>query len=103
MLTEAQLKAKRDKKAKPTLEQYAPVYLVSESIDLEKPTILFNALFQHSLYGWVSRRYLYDGFNDVLYYKGQRRVSEDDAVEVQESAIPYIAGVAEDIPNSYGG
>jgi hypothetical protein len=103
MLTEAQLKAQRDRKAKSTLEQYAPVYLVSETIDMEKPSILFNALFQHRLYGWVSRRYLYDGFNDVLYYKGQQRVAESDAIEVQASIEPYVAGVAEDIPNSYGG
>jgi hypothetical protein len=103
MLTEAQLKAMRDEKAVPTLEQYAPVYLVWEEIDLDKPAILFNVLFQHKLYFWVSRRYRYDGFNDVLYYMGQRRVTEAEAVEVQATHDPYISGVALDIPNSYGG
>lgn len=103
MLTEAQLKAKRDQKAKPTLEQYAPVYIVDEVIDLEKPTILFDAAFQHNRYGWVSRRYLFDGFNNVLYYKGQTRLPEERAVALDASGEPYISGVAQDTPNAYGG
>jgi hypothetical protein len=103
MLTEAQLKAKRDQKAKPTLEQYAPVYIVSETLDLEKPTILFNVAFPHNLYGWVSRRYLFDGFNNVLYYKGQVTLKEDEAIAIQESGEPYVAAVAQDTPNAYGG
>lgn len=103
MLTEAQLKAKRDQKAKPTLEQYAPVYIVSESVDLEKPTILFNVAFPHNRYGWVSRRYLFDGFNNVLYYKGQTVVAESVASEIQERYEPYITATAQDTPNAYGG
>lgn len=104
MLTEAQLREKRDEKLKPALEQNAPVYMVSESINLEVPSILFNVLFRHHLYFWVSRRYRYDGFNDVLYFMGQRTVTEAEAVEVQENAEPYIADIAAaDIPNSYGG
>ncbi|MFN8377145.1 MAG: hypothetical protein U0452_00600 [Anaerolineae bacterium] len=103
MLTEAQLKAKRDQKAMPTLEQYAPVFIMDEVIDLEKPTILFDAAFQHNEYGWVSRRYLYDGFNNVLYYKGQTRLSEDEAIALEESIGPYISAVAQDTPNAYGG
>jgi hypothetical protein len=103
MVTEAQLKAKRDEKAEPTLEQYAPVYIVSETVDLEKPTILFDVAFPHNLYGWVNRRYLYDGFNNVLYYKGQTRLTEDQAMVIEESSEPYIAAVAQDTPNAYGG
>jgi hypothetical protein len=103
MLTEAQLRAKRDLKAKPTLEQYAPVYIVTETIDLEKPTILFNVAFPHNRYGWVSRRYLFDGFNNVLYYKGQTVLPESVAVDIQEQSEPYIAAVAQDTPNGYGG
>lgn len=103
MMTEAQLKARRDQKAMPTLEQYAPVYLIDEVIDLEKPTVLFDAAFQHNLYGWVSRRYLYDGFNDVLYYKGQTKLDDEQALTLEGELDPYISGVEQDIPNAYGG
>ncbi len=103
MLTEAQLKAMRDVKARKTLEQYAPVYLVSEKLDLEKPAILFNVVFQHHLYGWVNRRYTYDGFNDVLYYKGQVKIGEDDVVGIATSRIPYFSTVSENVVDSYGG
>ena len=103
MLTAAQLKAKRDQKAGPTLEQYAPVFIVNEEIDLEKPSILFNVAFLHNLYGWVSRRYLYDGFHDVLYYKGQIRLTEEQAVAIEVNGEPYISGVAQNMPNAYGG
>ncbi len=33
--------------------------------------VQFNVVFEHSRYGWVSRRYRFDGFNNVLYYKGR--------------------------------
>ncbi|MBL8145126.1 MAG: hypothetical protein JNL34_01965 [Anaerolineae bacterium] len=104
MLTEAQLKSKRDDKAMPTLDQYAPVYVTDEMIDLEAPAILFDAAFQHNLYGWVSRRYLFDGFNNVLYYKGQVTLSEEQALALEgASSEPYVSGVAQDTPNAYGG
>lgn len=103
MLTEAQLKAKRDEKLKPALEQNAPVYMISESINLEAPSILFNVLFRHNLYFWVNRRYRYDGFNDVMYYMGQHTVTEAEAVAVQENAEPYLSGMTANVPNTYGG
>lgn len=103
MLTEAQLKAMRDVKARKTLEQYAPVYLVSETLDLEKPSVLFNVVFQHNLYGWVNRRYTYDGFNNILYYKGQVSIPEDAVVAIETARAPYLSSVSEDVVNSYGG
>jgi hypothetical protein len=96
------LTEKRDAKAKPHLEQYAPVWIVEEKVILTDEAVQFDVVFQHSQYGWVKRRYRYDGFNNVLYYSGQTVITEDEALTVQERD-PYINVTVADIPNSYGG
>lgn len=99
----AELLKKRDIKAKPHLSQYAPIWITDEKIIEEDETVQFHAVFHHNLYGWVSRRYRYDGFNDVLYHKGQTELAEDKAIELMESEAPYINPIVSDIPNAYGG
>ena len=79
---EQRVHAMRDEKAIPHLEQYAPVWIIEEKLVPEDSSILFNVLFQHNLYGWVNRRYKYDGFNNVLYHKGQNLMDEDDALDI---------------------
>lgn len=93
---------RRDAKAIPHLEQYAPVWIVDETLIPEDESVQFNVVFQHHLYGWVNRRYRFDAFNDVLYHKGQNTVSLDEALEIQEKE-PYIVPSVADMPNSYGG
>lgn len=93
----------RDDKAVPHLQQYAPVWIVEEKLIPEDSAIQFNVLFQHHLYGWVNRRYKFDGFNNVLYHKGQRTVDEDDALEIIAEQEPYIEADVADTPNAYGG
>lgn len=93
---------KRDAKAIPHLSQYAPVWIVDEKLLPADDSVQFNVVFQHSLYGWVNRRYRYDGFNDVLYYKGQTLVPDDQLMETIEKE-PYINQLVTDIPNAYGG
>ncbi|MCB9451836.1 MAG: hypothetical protein H6672_10375 [Anaerolineaceae bacterium] len=93
---------KRDVKAKPHLEQYAPMWIVDEKVIPEEDAVQFNAIFQHNRYGWVSRRYRYDGFNDVLYYKGQTAASESILGDLND-VEPYIVADVADIPNAYGG
>ena len=107
-ITKSDLLTKRDAKAKPHLQQYAPVWIVDEIILLEDEAIQFNAVFLHpradaeSRPAWVSRRYRYDAFNDTLYHKGQTLMDEDDVLELQETE-PYIDASLTDIPNAYGG
>ena len=96
------LLSRRDKKVRPHLEQYAPVWIVDEKVIPDEEAVQFNVVFQHSLYGWVSRRYRYDGFNDVLYFKGERAIGEDEALRVQDKE-PYVVATVADIPNAYGG
>jgi hypothetical protein len=93
---------KRDAKAIDHLKQYAPVWLTEEKIIEEDEAVQFNVVFQHTSYGWVSRRYRFDGFNNVLYHKGQNILSEDKALEIEEQE-PFIAAQVADIPNAYGG
>ncbi|MCU0513390.1 MAG: hypothetical protein MUE40_12580 [Anaerolineae bacterium] len=107
--TAEQLRAKRDARAIPHLEQYAPVWLAAETILLEDEAIQFNVLFVHPTAGdeggaaWVSRRYRYDAFNNTLYHKGQTRVEEDEALRQTLNKDPYILTTVADLPNSYGG
>lgn len=102
MDTQQTLAGKRDAKAIPHLEQYAPIWIAEEKYIAEDEAIQFNVVFQHPLYSWVNRRYRYDGFNDVLYHKGQTTVTESEALSIQ-LRDPYIAASVPDIPNSYGG
>jgi hypothetical protein len=97
-----ELLQKRDMKVTPHLEQYAPVWIVDQFVEEEEDGIQFNVVFQHHLYGWVNRRYRYDGFNDVLYHKGQTIVPFEKVTELIELE-PYISANVADIPNAYGG
>ena len=96
------LRTKRDSKALPHLMQYAPIWLLDEKMISDEDAIQFNVVFQHPEYGWVNRRYRYDGFNDVLYHKGQTLISEDTMSDLLDQE-PFIQTNAADIPNSYGG
>lgn len=100
--SQQQLQTRRDAKVRPHLEQYAPVWIVDEKVMSVDEAIQFNVVFQHSHYGWVNRRYRFDGFNNVLYYKGQKSITEEQALRIQE-AEPYIASMVTDVPNNYGG
>jgi hypothetical protein len=97
-----QVRQRRDEKTLPHLMQYAPVWITDEKFIEEDDSLQFNVVFQHSLYGWVNRRYRYDGFNNVLYHKGQTLLTEDAALDLTQSE-PYIAAQVSDIPNAYGG
>lgn len=98
----SELYLKRDAKVREHLTQYAPVWLISEKVISSDESVQFEILFQHNLYGWINRRYLYDGFNDVLYHKGQ--VPADfELTDSLISTAPWISSVIADIPHAYGG
>ncbi|MBZ0296073.1 MAG: hypothetical protein K8L99_26165 [Anaerolineae bacterium] len=101
-MTVEELLQQRDTKSIPHLEQYAPVWIVDQKIIPDEGAVQFNVAFEHKMYGWVNRRYRYDGFNHVLYYKGQNLLDDEDALRIQDED-PYIQTVVTDIPNSYGG
>jgi hypothetical protein len=96
------IREKRDAKVLLHLEQYAPVWVVDETPFPQDDALQFNVVFYHPRYGWVSRRYRYDAFNDVLYHQGQNLISEAQALEIEEKK-PYISAEVINTVNSYGG
>lgn len=98
----ADLYSKRDAKVRAHLAQYAPVWIITQKIIPSDEAVLFEVLFMHNLYGWVNRRYLYDGFNDVLYHKGQVQATDDLVMQVT-AQDPFIDAVVPDTVNAYGG
>src|SRR5690242_3172613 len=103
MLDTAAILKKRDEEAIPHLEQYAPVWLVDEKIVPDDESVIFNVVFQHNLYGWVRRRYEYDGFANVLYDLGEIMIAEEEALTLQSQHQPYIDLTINDSINAYGG
>ncbi len=97
-----EIRKRRDAKVKSHLEQYAPVWMENEQVLENEDAVIFDVVFRHPTYGWVSRRYRYDSFDDVLYYRGQQSLKEDDVLAIQETP-PYINRLQANIPNSYGG
>lgn len=102
MDTFQELRARRDAKAISHLDQYAPVWIVDEKLIPQDEAIQFNVVFQHPQYGWVNRRYRYDGFNNVLYHKGQVLIDETQ-IPAMQGTDPYIAVSVNNVPNAYGG
>lgn len=96
------IRQQRDTKARPHLEQYAPVWLVDEVMLPQNDAVQFNVVFYHPRYGWVNRRYRYDSFNDVLYHKGQNIFSEEEALTLEQK-VPYIKAETINTVESYGG
>ena len=93
----------RDEKARPHLEQYAPVWLVNQRVAPEDDSVTFDVVLQNPYYGWVNRRYRFDAFNSVLYYLGETILPEDRAIAIQEQQPPFIEALVSDIPHAYGG
>jgi hypothetical protein len=102
MNTHNTLYEKRDKKVRPHLEQYAPIWLAGENTITSDEAIQFNIIFQHKDHGWVNRKYYYDGFNNILYYRGQVTIPEQELPDLSKQE-PYITTQTPDPTNSYGG
>jgi hypothetical protein len=93
---------KRNTKVESHLIQYAPVWIIDQNVSPSDETVLFDAVFQHNQYDWVRRRYRYDAYNDVLYYKGEVKLSESEVLAIQEQD-PFLVSTVANIPNAYGG
>jgi hypothetical protein len=83
-----EIRTRRDQKLVPVLSAFAPVWMVKEKFIQEEDAVLFNVVFDDPRYGWLNRRYRYDAFNDVLYHMGERRISEAEALMIQQDE-PY--------------
>jgi hypothetical protein len=98
-LTREQLTTRRDKKVRATMAELAPIWLANEAYRPAEDGLLFNLIYDNAVDGWVSERYKYDGFNDVLYHLGEKRLTEEETLTLQDEE-PYIPGeVATRVPN----
>ena len=97
--THDQMIARRNNKVRAVMKDLAPIWLANEEFRARDEALLFNLMYVHPHHGWVSERFKYDAFNDVLYHMGQRRLAEDEALKIQEKA-PYVPGeVTTRVPN----
>jgi hypothetical protein len=93
------MREKRDKKVQGVLGGMAPLWLVNEEYRPREDSLLFNLVYDNPVYSWISQRFKYDAFNDVLYHMGERRLREEDTLDIQHQE-PYIPGeVATSVPN----
>jgi hypothetical protein len=97
-----EMKLARDEKVREHLLQYAPIWLVEDTPKPENDSLQFKVIFNHSMYGWVSRRYVYDSFTDVLNHRGQMQIDEAETIEVQAQE-PYLEAPDSNNVLSYGG
>lgn len=68
-----------------------PIWMVFDEFRAAEESFYFDLVYQHSMYGWIQQRFKYDAFNDVLYHFGQKQISEQHALEIQDTT-PYIEG-----------
>ena len=102
-LTHERMREKRDNKVSLAMRDLAPIWLVNEEYRPREDSLVFNLVYLSQVYGWVSERYKYDAFNDVLYHMGEHRLTEEETMGLQEHD-PYIpAEVATRVPNSPAG
>jgi len=100
--TPEQRKNRRYKKVQNLFSDLAPVWLMNDSYRSFRDSFFFNAVYCHSVHGWLNQRLRYDTFNDVLYRLGETRMSETEVLPLEEQA-PYVSGnEVACIPNNPG-
>lgn len=90
-LTINQAEFKRDEKVRTTMSDFAPIWLTNQTFRATEETLYFHLVYVHPLDGFISERFKYDAFNDVLYRMGSRKLTETEALEFQEQP-PYLDG-----------
>jgi len=97
--TRQQMIARRNQKVRSSMQDLAPIWLTNEEFRPRDEALLCNLIYLHPHHGWISERYKYDAFNDVLYHMGQRRLSEEEALKF-EAQEPFLPGeVTDRAPN----
>src|SRR5579864_2116234 len=99
MYTRNEAQSRRDKKIRTAMGHIGPIWLLNDEYRPIEESCLYDLVFPNSVDGWVQCRYKYDAFNDVLYHMGERRLTETEALAIQDSA-PYFSGeMATAVPN----
>ena len=90
-LTKEQMREKRDKKLRAAMMDRVPLWLENDEYRPNEDSLLFNLIYANEVDGWISERFKYDGFNDVLYHMGERLLTEEETLKYQEKE-PYLSG-----------
>ena len=99
-ITRDEAARKRDAKLRATLIHLAPIWMVHDEYRPREDSMLFNVVMVNPVYGWVNKRFKYDAYNDVLYAMGEKRLTETEALPIQDQE-PYLVGeVATQVPNT---
>ena len=99
MYTRNEAQSRRDKKIRTAMGHIGPIWLLNDEYRPIEESCLYDLVFPNSVDGWVQCRYKYDAFNDVLYHMGERRLTETEALVIQETE-PYFSGeMATAVPN----
>lgn len=94
-----QMMAKRDRKVGEIFSGLAPVWLINDEYHAPEDSFLFNIVYNNPVHSWTNQHLRYDLFNDVLYRMGEKRVTEELLLTIQEQE-PYISGSGDaSIPN----
>ncbi|MBX3084349.1 MAG: hypothetical protein KF716_22120 [Anaerolineae bacterium] len=90
-LTLQQAQLRRDEKVRTGLGEFAPIWLTEETYRAAEESLFFYLIYAHPSDGLIKERFKYDAFNDVLYHMGARKLSEAEALAIQEQP-PYLDG-----------
>jgi len=90
-LTLQQAQLRRDEKVRTGLGEFAPIWLTEETFRAPEESLYFYLIYAHPSDGLIKERFKYDAFNDVLYHMGGRKLSETEALAIQEQP-PYLDG-----------
>lgn len=94
-----QMMAQRDKKVGELYSELAPVWLINDEYRAPDDSFFFNVIYKNPVHSWISQHLRYDLFNNVLYRMGEKRISEESLLKIQEQD-PYISGSGDaSIPN----
>jgi hypothetical protein len=98
-LTREEMAARRERKVRQAMQQFAPIWLVAEEYRPREDSLVFDLVYDSPVNGWVKHHFKYDSFNDVLYQMGVKKFTEEEVLPIQETE-PVIAGdVATRVPN----
>jgi hypothetical protein len=99
IINREQMMAKRDKKVGDVFSELAPVWLINDEYRAREDSFVFNVVYNNPVDSWINQHLRYDLFNDVLYRLGEKYVSEESLLKIQEQE-PYISGSGDaSIPN----
>jgi hypothetical protein len=88
MISLDQLRAERDRKLQPVINDRKPVWVIDLNHTLDRSELVFELVFRpYPNQGWFRRRYRYDGQVDVLHHIGEVALPESELSSLPQAAL----------------